>query len=178
MAVPHPYGLLAAFGTPEALVQAASRLRDKGYTALDAFTPFPVPELQPVLAIPKSRIPTFAFIGGAVGAAAILALQLYSVLVDYPIDVGGRPLASWTAFAVPAFECTILGAALVAFFGMLLGNRLPQLYHPVFNAQSFSLADGDKFYLMVGGNDPQFDRGRLRRLFRTLKAVAIEEVAP
>ena len=178
MAPPRPYGLLAAFASPEELVAAATRLRDKGYTALDTFTPYPVPELAPILELPKSRIPVFAFIGGALGAAAILGLQLYSVLVDYPINVGGRPLASWTAFAVPAFECAILGGALVAFFGMLAGNGLPRLYHPVFNAQSFSLAQGDRFYLMIGGNDPQFDRGGLRRLFRTLKAVAVEEVAP
>jgi hypothetical protein len=177
MAASPPYGLLAAFASPEELVHAVARLRGRGYTALDTFTPFPVPELTPILALPKSRIPSFAFIGGAVGAAAILGLQLYSVLVNYPINVGGRPLASWTAFAVPAFECAILGAALVAVFGMLIGNRLPQLYHPVFNAASFSLADGDRFYLMVGGNDPQFDRTRLRRMFRTLKAVAVEEVA-
>jgi hypothetical protein len=178
MPVPHPYGLLAAFASPEELVTAATQLRETGYTALDAFTPYRVPELGPILELPNSRIPVFAFIGGALGAAGIMGLQLYSTLVNYPINVGGRPLASWTAFAVPGFECAILGGALVAFFGMLAGNRLPQLYHPVFNAQAFSLANGDRFYLMVGGNDPQFDRGRLRRLFRTLKAVAVEEVAP
>lgn len=177
MAAPHPYGLLAAFNSPEALLRAASRLRDRGYTVLDAFTPYPVPELRSLLALPRSRIPVYAFVGGTFGAAAILGLQLYSVLVDYPLNVGGRPLASWTAFAVPAFECAILGAALVAFVGMIAGNRLPQLYHPVFNARSFSLAQGDRFYLLVAGTDPQFDRGRLRRMFRTLKAVAIEEVA-
>lgn len=178
MARPRPYGLLAAFASPEELVGAAARLRETGYTALDAFTPYSVPELGRILELPKSRIPIYAFIGGAVGAAAIMGLQLYSVLVNYPVDVGGRPLASWTAFAVPAFECAILGGALVAFFGMIVGNGLPRLYHPVFNAESFSFANGDRFYLMVGGNDPRFDSRRLRQALRTLNAVAIEEVAP
>jgi hypothetical protein len=177
MEASHPYGLLAAFASPEELVRAASRLRDRGYVAVDAFTPYPVPELAPLLEIPKSRIPFYAFIGGAIGAAGILGLQLYSVLVDYPIDVGGRPLASWTAFAVPAFECAILGAALVAFVGMIVGNGLPRLYHPVFNAPSFSFARGDRFYLIVGANDPQFDPDELQRAFRASQAVAVEEVA-
>jgi hypothetical protein len=96
--------------------------------------------------------------------------------VAYPLDVGGRPLASWTAFLVPGFECVILGAALTAFFGMLAGNRLPQLYHPVFNAQNFSLARGDRFYLLFAADDPAFDRGRLRRLLQSLHAVSIEDV--
>lgn len=173
-----PHGLLAAFDTPEALVHAARHLREKGYSALDALTPYPVEGLKEPLRIKKSRIPIFAFIGGLIGGLSILGLELYSVLVDYPINVGGRPLASLTAFVVPAFECTILGAALTGFVAMLVGNGLPRLYHPVFNAPSFSLARGDRFYLVVGADDPQFDRAKLRRMFRTLHAVSIDEVAP
>ena len=89
-----------------------------------------------------------------------------------------RPLASWTAFAVETFECIILGAALVAFFGTLAGNRLPRLYHPVFNAPSFSLAEGNRFYLLVRADDPAYDRGQLRRWLRSWHAVSIEDVAP
>ena len=129
------------------------------------------------IGVPPSRIRVWAFIGGAVGGLAIIALQLYSTTINYPINVGGRPLAAFTAFLVPAFECTVLGAALVAFFGMLAGNRLPRLYHPVFNAQSFSLADGNRFYLLVRADDPAYDRGQLKRLFRSWHALSVEDVA-
>ena len=37
-----PYGLLAEFDSPEALLEAARAARDAGYRRLDAFTPFPV----------------------------------------------------------------------------------------------------------------------------------------
>jgi hypothetical protein len=171
------HGLLAAFETPEALLAAAGRVRERGYTQLDAFTPYPVEGLVETLGGGRSRLPVYTFIGGAVGMAAILGLQFYSVVVAYPIDVGGRPLASWPAFLVPGFECTILGAAFTAFFGMLAGNRLPRLYHPVFNAESFSFAGGDRFYLLVARNDPKYDRTKLRRMLQGLDAVAVEEVA-
>jgi hypothetical protein len=72
----------------------------------------------------------------------------------------------------------VLGASLVAFFGMLAGNRLPRLYHPVFNARSFSLANGNRFYLLVGADDPQFDRVRLGRWLRSWHALSVEDVGP
>ena len=178
MSEPERYGTIAAFDTPEALLSAAERARERGLTALDAFTPYPVKGLPELIGVNKSRIPVWAFIGGAVGGLGILGLMLYSTTVNYPINVGARPLASWTAFAVETFECIILGAALVAFFGTLAGNRLPRLYHPVFNAPSFSLARGNRFYLLVRADDPAYDRGQLRRWFRSWHAISIEDVAP
>jgi hypothetical protein len=169
-------GLLASFADPEALNAAAQEMRSRGHQPIDAYTPYPVKGLAERLGGKRSRIPVYAFIGGALGAAAILGLQLYSTTVNYPVNVGGRPLASWTAFAVPAFECTILGAALVAFFGMLIGNGLPRLHHPIFDAPSFSFADEDRFYLLVSGHDPSADLSSLRNALRDLHALSIEEV--
>lgn len=178
MSGPQSTGLLAGFDSPEALLAAARKARDRGLVALDAFTPFPIKDLPEFIGVRPSRIRVWAFIGGVVGGLGIIGLQLYSTTINYPVDVGGRPLAAFTAFLVPGFECATLGAALVAFFGMFAGNRLPRLYHPVFNAQSFSLANGDRFYLLVGAGDPGFDRGKLRRLLRSWHAVSIEDVTP
>lgn len=178
MTDPARYGIIAAFETPEALLTAATRARQRGLTAIDAFTPYPVTGLPELVGVRRSRIPIWAFIGGVVGGLGILGLMLFSTTVNYPLNVGGRPLASWTAFAVETFECIVLGAALVAFFGMLVGNRLPRLYDPVFNAQSFSLAQGNRFYLLVRADDPAYDRAQLRRLFRSWHALTIEDVAP
>jgi hypothetical protein len=60
---------------------------------------------------------------------------------------------------------------------MLAGNRLPRHYHPVFNAQSFSFAGGDRFYLLIGADDPRYNRARVRRMLEGFKALAVEEVA-
>ena len=172
------HGVLAAFPTPEALLAAADTLRAEGFSRLDALTPYPVEGLAQKVGFRGTRLPVFAFIGGVLGAAAIYGLEAYSVLINYPIDVGGRPLNSWPAFAIPAFECAVLGAALACFLGMLVGNGLPRLYHPVFNARSFSHANGDRFYLLVGTDDPVFDRNRLGRLLDGLDPISIEDVTP
>lgn len=170
------YGVIAAFAGPDALVHAASAMRDKGYRRMDAFTPFEVRELESVLAIRRTRLPWLVLAGGLAGAALVYALMLYSVEVDYPINVGGRPLHSWPPFVVIAFEAGIMGAALAGFAGMLWANGLPRYHHPVFNAETFSYARGGKFYLLVETADPRFRKGVTRGQLTRLGAETVEEV--
>jgi hypothetical protein len=173
-----PVGLLATFREPEPLVRAIGALRTDGYSRLDALTPFPVPDLAEALRLRPTRLPLAMLLGGLAGALAALVLIYYSVEIDYPINVGGRPLNSWPAYLVLAFEGGILGAALTGFFGMLAGNRLPTYYHPLFNARGFTFADDDRFFLFVGCDDPRFRDVETRERLAALGAAAIEVVKP
>jgi hypothetical protein len=173
-----PVGLLATFREPEPLTHALEALHADGYSRLDALTPFPVPDLAGVLRLRPTRLPLAMLLGGLAGALAALALIYYSVEIDYPINVGGRPLNSWPAYLVLAFEGGILGAALTGFFGMLAGCRLPTYYHPLFNARGFTFADDDRFFLFVGCDDPRFRDVETREQLAALGAVAIEAVKP
>ncbi len=151
------YGLMAEFSDPSALVSAARKTREAGYVRIDAYTPYPIEELDEAIGIHHTRLPMIALIGGIVGGLAGFGLQYWTSVIDYPINVGGRPLFSWPAFIPVAFECTILGAALSAVFGMLGLNGLPQPYHPVFNVPRFALASRDRFFLCIEAADPNFD---------------------
>jgi hypothetical protein len=170
------YGIIAAFADPDALTQAVSAMRDKGYRRMDAFSPFEVRGLADSLGMRKTRLPWAVLLGGAVGAVLVYTLMLYSVEIDYPVNVGGRPLHSWPPFLVIAFEAGILGAALAGFFGMLWANGLPQYYHPVFNAATFTYARGGKFYLLVEAADPKYRKGVTKRQLTRLGAETVEEV--
>lgn len=170
------YGVIGAYREPEPLVSAARTLRDAGYAELDAFTPFPVPALDAILQTRATPLPLLVLAGGIFGAVASYALILYSVMVDYPIDVGGRPLNAWPAYLVLAFEGGVLGAALAGFVGMLVLNRLPTYYHPIFNAPSFTFARDDRFYLLVKSSDAKF--AEARSALRRTGAILVEEVAP
>ncbi|MER9049614.1 DUF3341 domain-containing protein [Mesorhizobium sp. M0923] len=170
------YGVIAAFADPEALTEAVRTMRARGYRRMDAFSPFHVRGLAETLGMRKTRLP-WAILGGAIaGAVFVYGLILYSVEIDYPLNVGGRPLHSWPAFLVIAFEAAILGAALAAFFGGLAANRLPEYYHPVFNATSFTYARGGKFYLLVEAADPKFRKGVTKGQLTRLGAETVEEV--
>jgi hypothetical protein len=172
---PKPYGLLAEFKEPDALVEAAGRARAEGYRALDAFTPFPVEGLAEILALRDRRVLWLGLIGGGAGFMTALAMQLFTNF-DYPINVGGRPLYPLSAFAVVAFELTVLFAAALVVVGMLAMNGLPRLNYPVFAASRFHLASKDRFFLCIKADDPRFDPTRTREFLERLGAESVELV--
>ena len=120
-------------------------------------------------------MPLIGLIGGGVGFAIALAMQLYFSF-DYPLDVGGRPLYPLTAFAVVTFELTILFAAAFTVIGMLALNGLPRLSYPVFAARRFHLASRDRFFLCVQAGDPLFDAEETQRFLTTLRPESVELV--
>jgi hypothetical protein len=176
---PHTiYGLMAEFDTPTALVAAARHAHAAGYRRMDAYTPFPIEELSEALGQPPSRLPFVVLIGGLVGCLGGFALQYWTSVIAYPVNVGGRPLNSWPSFVPVTFETTILAAALVAVLGMLAMNGLPMPYHPVFNVPRFALASRNRFFLCIEARDPGFDLAATRRLLEELDAREVSVVEP
>jgi hypothetical protein len=170
------YGLMAEFENPNELVAAARRAREEGYRKMDAYTPYPMHELTEALGIRTTRLPLIVLAGAVLGCATGLGLQWFSATIHYPLNVGGRPLASWPMFIPITFELTVLFAALFAVLGMLGLNGLPQPYHPVFNATHFALASRDRFFLCIEARDPKFDLGQTTGFLTNLGARVVSEV--
>jgi Protein of unknown function (DUF3341) len=165
---PALYGLMAEFASAEALLVAARRTYAEGYRETEAYSPFPVEGLSEAIGFTSNRVPLLTLLGGILGAAIGYFIQWYSAVIDYPLNVGGRPLNSWPAFILVTFELAMLGAALAAVVGMLLLNGLPRLSHPVFNARDFDLATRNRFFLGIKANDPRFDVDKTRRFLEAL----------
>lgn len=171
------YGLLAEFGTPQGVLHAVRRLRQDGYLALEVYTPFPIDGLRDELGrTRRSRLPLLALLGGVVGGVLGYFLQYYLNAVDYPLNVGGRPLNSWPAFFGLAFQMAVLLAGLAAAVGMFALARLPMPHHPLFAEPRFSLASRDRFFLCVRSADARFDETSTRQLLNQLHASEVAEV--
>jgi hypothetical protein len=162
------YGISAEFTEPEQLIAAAKAARAKGYRKMDAYTPYPVHGLDEAMSFHDMRIPWMIFFGAIFGACAGYGLQYYINVIDYPLNIGGRPYQSWPSFIPVTFECTILFAALTAVFGMLALNGLPQPWHPIFNAPNIERAGSDRFFLCIEAKDPLFDNEETRRFLDSL----------
>jgi hypothetical protein len=171
------YGLMAEFNDPNALVAATRRAREEGYRRLDAYTPYPIEELSDVLHLHHNKLPMIVLIGGLLGATLGYLMQYYIAVINYPTNIGGRPLHSWPAFIVVTFEMTILCASFAAFLGMLALNGLPMPYHPVFNVERFALATRSRFFLCIEATDPKFDREKTADFLESLDAREVSEVA-
>ena len=150
------HGVMAEFENAQTLVDAARKTMSQGFTRVEAYTPVPIEELNDIIHQKRTVLPKLVLAGGLTGMATGFALQYWASVIEYPMNVGGRPLASWTTFIVPSYELTILFASLTAAIGMALLSGLPQPYHPVFNVDRFSMASSDKFFLVIESTDPKF----------------------
>ncbi len=174
---PKLFGLLAEFDSATAIVEGARRAREAGFTKVDAYTPFPIHELDAALRLPRTKLPWLVLGGGLAGMLGGFALQYWASVIAYPLNIGGRPMASWPAFIIPAFEMTILFAALTAVFGMIALNGLPRPSHPVFNVTAFGNASGDRFFLSIETDDPKFDQAGTRRFLENLHPLGVSDIA-
>jgi len=172
---PPIYGWLAEFAEVGALLDCARAARAEGYTVVEAYSPMPVHGLAEILGW-RNRLPAIVFCGGLVGACAGFGLQYWVSVIEYPLNVGGKPFNSWPAFIVPMFECTILFAAFAAVLGMFWLNGLPQPYHPVFNVERFVEASRDRFFLMVLSRDPRFELEGTRKFLERQEPISLEGV--
>ena len=173
---PGLYGIMAEFDDPNEVVAAARKAYAEGYRRMNAYTPYPIEELAEAIGFHRNMLPLIVLIGAIVGGVGGYTLLYWTSVVDYPINVGGRPLHSWPSFIPITFECTILVAGLAAVFGMLALNKLPQPYHPVFNTPRFELASRTHFFLCIESNDPKFDRAATRRFLETLGPSEVSDV--
>src|ERR1700756_2731281 len=170
------YGLMGEFDSPETLLTAARRAFAEGFRKMDAYSPFPVDGLAEALGFHRTFVPLIVLIGGIIGCVGGFFLQYWVSVIDYPINVGGRPLNSWPSFIPVTFELTVLIAALSAFLGVLALNRLPMPYHPVFNAERLELASRSRFFLCIESSDPKFDRDQTRGFLETLGSEGVYDV--
>lgn len=170
------YGIMAEFDTPTQLVDAAHKVREAGFKKTDAFSPYPLHEIDEALGIKRSILPFMVFGGGVAGLLAGVGLQYFVHVIDYPILVGGRPFFSIVSFVPASFELTILLAAFTAVFGMIALNGLPQPYHPVFNVPRFALASREKFFLLIEGKDAKFNYDETKSFMESLNPQEVFDV--
>lgn len=143
--------VLAEFGLECDLIAAVEVLRGKGYTRLDAFTPYPVKGLEHALGLPRSRLAAATFPFAVLGGVTGYMIQWYCNTYNYPLNVGGRPLHPWPAFIPITFESIVLMSGIAAFMLYLGFNRYPEPSNPIFAIPGFDRATTDRFWLAIDG---------------------------
>ena len=172
------YGLMAEFETATELVDAARRTKEAGFKKFDAYSPFPIHELDDAMDLHDNRVALFTLIGGLIGCCGGFSLASWVEAVALPLNIGGRPLISAPMYIPITFECTILIGGLTAAISMIILNGLPSPYHPVFNVERFAAtASRSKFFLCIESDDPKFDRTETAGFLESLEPEEIAEVA-
>lgn len=170
------WGILAEYESPKALYHACEAVRDGGYSAWDAHTPFPVHGLDKAMGMKRSPLPIFVFFVGLGGAVFAMWLQWWVHVVRYPLVFAGKPLFSWPAFVPVTFELMVLAAAATCLIALLGLSKLPMHYHPLFNSKRFERASDDRFFISIEAADPKFDAEATHSLLEGTGASWIEMV--
>jgi mono/diheme cytochrome c family protein len=153
------YGVAALYETPDKVVHALEQTRDAGYLKFDAHTPYPLHGLDKSMGIKPSKLGFVTLTFGLSGAAFILLFMFYTMSVDYPMVIGGKPFFSFPAFIPVTFETTVLLAALSTVFGMLAAFLwLPNNNHPLHDTEYMQAVSADKYGVVIEAEDDKFNQ--------------------
>lgn len=168
------FGILADFDNPAALLHAAKKIREAGYTKFDCHSPFPIHGMDQAMGLKRSAIGWITGLLAICGGSFALALQWWASSVEYPIIISGKPFFSYPAYVPVTFALAVLAAAFAATFGMLILNRLPQLFHPLFSSDRFCRFSDDGFLVSIEADDPLYDPEKTSAFLRAVGGHKVE----
>jgi hypothetical protein len=167
--------ILAEFENPAQLLAAAEQLRDAGYKEFDCHSPFPIHGMDEAMGLKRSPL---GWIVGCVAFVALFAgftLEWWTSAVDYPLVISGKPYFSYQAYGPVAFAIMVLSSAFTALFGMLALNKLPMLYHKIFDSDKILKINNDGFVVSVTTDDPKYDAANTRKFLESIGGKNLEE---
>lgn len=182
-------GIYAVFNSPEKLLSSAKKLKEKGYTNLDAFSPFPIHGLEHALGYERSKLPYLTFFAGLTGFLFAFFLQYnthenlisytithaidaYPNLNSYPLNYAGKPTFSWPAMIPICFELTVLFSGLTTVAGLLLLSRMPK-------PSRIPLEDSitnDKFVIWIPSDSANYNEEQIKALLQEFHPEKIKTV--
>jgi hypothetical protein len=141
--------VLGQYPTVDALYGAARALQSAGHSALDFYSPYPLPGSDEVLRLKRSPVPFIAGVAGLVGVASAVLMQWWMNDVDFAINVGNRNAVPSPTWVPIMFELGVLLAGVSIFFGLMAIFRFPRPYDPLFEVDAFRSATIDALWLSV-----------------------------
>ena len=114
----------------QVLKDGAKKLVSNGVKINEVFSPFPIHGIDPIIGVKNTRLGIMAFLYGLTGLTLATIGMRYFMVVDWPMNIGGKPnfsyLENMLAFVPVTFEFTVLCAAHgMAITYLLLNKTLP-----------------------------------------------------
>jgi hypothetical protein len=159
--------VLGEFAEPGDMLSATKKMREKGHKKLDTHSPYPLDGIEDALGLGRAKIPLIVLCGALIGACLAYSMIYFMNAVDFPINVANRPPHSPPTHIPITFELAVLFGGGSSFFGLMALMRLPEPYHPVFEAESFRRASIDAFFVSIEvpeGQNPSDVAAELRDL--------------
>lgn len=171
------FGISAIFKTPDEIIKAAKKTAEAGYKKFDTHSPYPVHGMERAMKLKPSKLGFITLVFGLTGAALALLLMYWTMSVDYPMIIGGKPFFALPAFIPVTFEVTVLLATLSTVIGMItFFFRFPENDHPLHDTEYMKKVSRDHFGLVIESSDKNFDESKVREFLKSLSPISIEEI--
>ncbi len=168
--------IVAEYESEDALANAIEHTRRAGYRELDALLPFGSERIVRLLEVKRPPTWTVALLGAALfGLSALFALD-WMRAVDYPLDVGGRPLHAWPAYVPITLELSFLGGALAATAAFAVLCRFPATSNALLTLDAVARASRDRYFLVIDRAERRFDPAAIERDLAETHPIAIHHV--
>jgi mono/diheme cytochrome c family protein len=169
------YGIAATFKSPDEIIKAAKTVSDASYIHFDVNTPYPIHGMDAAMKIKPSKLGFVTLLMGLAGATIALLLMYFTMSVEYPIVIGGKPFFALPAFIPITFELTVLLATLSTVGAMIaLFFRLPDNQHPLHDTEYMKQVSADKFGLVIEAEDEKFNETEVLSLLKKLNPLTTE----
>jgi hypothetical protein len=118
----------AMYNDDDILMDAVKEVLAANHHIEEVYTPFPVHGLDKVMGLKGTRMAITAFLYGCVGFAFSVWMMNYTMIEDWPQDIGGKPSFSFfqnmPAFVPIMFEMTVFFAAHLMVITFYMRSRL------------------------------------------------------
>lgn len=169
------FGISALFNTPDEIIHAARIIADLGYKNFDINTPYPVHGMDKAMKLKPSKLGYITLAFGLSGALFALLFMWWTMSIDYPQIIGGKPFFAFPAFIPVAFEVTVLLATLSTVIGLLTFMfGFPHNKQPLHDTNYMKKVSADKFGAVIYASDGQFNESKVKELFASLHGKNIE----
>jgi len=166
------YAVGARFESADAILAAASHLKEEGFSCFESYTPYPVHGLAEAMRLPKSILSFLVLVGGISAVLIALSMELIPTMFLYPLVVDGKPtnLSALPQFLPITVALTLMISAVTAVFGMILLGGMPRLNNPIFAWDLFQRGASRSFFLSVEARDAKFSVASVTELLEGLGA--------
>lgn len=165
--------LVATFSDSQELLKAVRAVRDEDFRIFDVYSPYPIHGMDEAMGLRRTRLPWVTFIVGLGALTTALAFQFYTTVLDWPLNVGGKPDNSTLAFVPICFELTVLLGALSTVAALLLRARLFPGKTERLPAKGVT---NDTFALVLRERDERFDLERAWEVLEKTTPLEIREL--
>jgi hypothetical protein len=165
--------MVATFLDPDSLLAAVRAIREHNFPIYDVYSPYPVHHLESAMGLRRTRLPWVTFVAGATALTLAITFQFYGAILDWPLNVGGKPDNSTLAFVPICFEATVLIGGLSTVAALLFRARLFPGKTERLPAPSLT---NDTFAIVLRPRDERFDPVLVSRLLKTNGARDIREI--